>query len=75
MTEIGTADIAFAADEAAAVFRQHGISLPPETLAGLQEQLRGWAAGLRLCAIAMQRRVDPATFVAKLPGGESRLAD
>jgi len=75
VTEIGTAEMAFNVDEAVAVLLQHGVSLPPDALTGLQEQVRGWAAGLRLSAIAMQRRVDPASFVSALPGGDARLAD
>ena len=70
VTEIGTADMAFDVDEAARCFGSTACHCHRTTLAGLQEQVRGWAAGLRLCAIAMQRRVDPASFVSALPGGE-----
>ncbi|MGS0684869.1 hypothetical protein ACVBEQ_06920 [Nakamurella sp. GG22] len=74
VTEIRTAELAFDLDEASAVLRQHGVSLQPAMLVDLQDQVRGWAAGLRLCAIAMQRRVDPGQFVADLPAGDARLA-
>ena len=74
VTEIGAADLALDLDEAAAVLGQHGVSLRPVALTALQDQVRGWAAGLRLCAIAMQRRVDPESFVTGLPGGDARLA-
>ena len=75
VTQIGTADLAFHLDEAAAVLRQHGVALTPTTLIELQDHVRGWAAGLRLCAIAMQRRIDQESFVAGLPAADLRLAD
>jgi LuxR family maltose regulon positive regulatory protein len=75
VAEIGPADLAFDEGEAAAVLGQHGVSLSADALAGLQRQVRGWAAGLRLSAIAMQRQVDPDAFVAALPASGTRLAD
>lgn len=66
-------DLAFTGEEAADLLEQHGIRLPPDTLATLTEQTDGWAAGLRLCALAMQQRDDPAAFVASMPGADPTL--
>ena len=75
LTEIRTGELAFEPHEAAALLAQHGIHLSPGTLSELQRHTEGWAAGLRLCALAMGGRSDPAGFIARLPFGHAGLAD
>ncbi len=68
LVRIRNADLAFTEEEAACLLQQHGLQLPPAALSALTEQTSGWAAGLRLCALSMQRRGGPAPFEAPLPG-------
>lgn len=74
LERIRDADLAFTAEEAADLLRQHGIRLTPRGLASLTENTRGWAAGLRLSAVAMQRQADPDGFAAALPHAGGTLA-
>ena len=73
--QVGTADLAFTAEEAQGLLRQHGVRLSAPALASLTEQTGGWAAGLRLSAVAMQRRVDPDSFVTALPSAATALTE
>ncbi|HEX6935709.1 MAG TPA: LuxR C-terminal-related transcriptional regulator [Actinomycetes bacterium] len=60
LTEIGPADLAFTPDEAAELFRLHGVPVSNGTAAALTARTDGWATGLRLSALAMGRGSDPA---------------
>ncbi|MEU4422489.1 hypothetical protein AB0F81_17815 [Actinoplanes sp. NPDC024001] len=64
VTEIRSADLAFTAEEAAALIDGHGPRPAPEDLAALLERTEGWAVGLNLGA----------GFLAA-PDGGRRLAD
>ncbi|MEU1459689.1 LuxR C-terminal-related transcriptional regulator [Streptomyces sp. NPDC005727] len=75
MTEIRDAELAFTADEAAALLDRHGLRLSAEATRALVERTRGWAAGLRLCAMAAQQRPDPETYLADFEAGRSTIAD
>jgi LuxR family maltose regulon positive regulatory protein len=50
VTEIRARELAFTADEAAALVRGHGLILAPADLNRLLDRTEGWAAGLRLGA-------------------------
>ncbi|MFC6568978.1 LuxR C-terminal-related transcriptional regulator [Actinoplanes utahensis] len=50
LTEIHAGDLAFRADEAAALLAGRGRGRSPEALAALVRRTEGWAAGLRLAA-------------------------
>lgn len=71
VVQVTTSDLAFTREEAADLLRQHGVQLNAAALDMLTEHTRGWAAGLRMSALSMQRRVDPDAFVASLPGEHS----
>src|SRR5262249_31336964 len=58
LCEIRGADLAFTAAETAELLALHGVELPPPALAALLEHTEGWAAGLRLFAMALQGRGD-----------------
>src|SRR5215468_5881187 len=73
VVQIGAHDLAFTCEEAAALLRQHGVRLSAEALDLLTGHTGGWAAGLRLCAVAMQRLVDPDAFVMALPVSDTAL--
>lgn len=74
VAQLDGADLAFTPDEAAVLLRQHGVRLSADALASLTAYTGGWAAGLRLSAVAMQRRVDPNAFVAALPATDTAMA-
>ncbi|GKQ41485.1 LuxR C-terminal-related transcriptional regulator [Streptomyces sp. A012304] len=75
MTEIRDAELAFTAEEAAALLRTHGLCLAPSAVRALVERTRGWAAGLRLCALAARRSADPDTYLKRFEAGRSTVAD
>ncbi|MGZ3583081.1 MAG: LuxR C-terminal-related transcriptional regulator [Ktedonobacterales bacterium] len=60
MCELFVPDLYFTADEAREFFQQTlGVSLPPAVLAQIDGRVEGWAAGLRLIALALQGRETP----------------
>ncbi len=75
LTSIRAADLAFRADEAESLLAQHGIHLAPTAFDQLAQHVEGWAAGLRLCVVAMQQHRDPVRFIESLPSGRAGLAD
>ena len=50
------------------------MELPDCALAVLVERTEGWAAGLRLAAIALARHPDPERFVSEFSGSERTVA-
>jgi LuxR family maltose regulon positive regulatory protein len=64
LAEISREDLAFTVDEAADLFAGHGVTLPWLAIADLHARAEGWAAGLRLAAMALQRNTDPAQILA-----------
>jgi LuxR family maltose regulon positive regulatory protein len=52
ITELGFGDLAFTPDEARALLSAHDAGLPPDTTRVLVEKSHGWAASLRLAAVA-----------------------
>ncbi|MFJ8506514.1 LuxR C-terminal-related transcriptional regulator [Streptomyces avermitilis] len=75
MTEIRDAELAFTPEEAAALLELHGLRLSVHAARGLVERTRGWAAGLRLCALAAQERPDPETYLKEFEADRSTVAD
>ncbi|WP_409329881.1 LuxR C-terminal-related transcriptional regulator [Trujillonella humicola] len=73
LVRIRNADLAFTREEAGDLLRLHGVRISAGTLSALAEQTRGWAAGLRLSAVALQQRREPDAFVAGLPGADPAL--
>ena len=65
----------FSEDDAEAMLRAAGLDLPAEQVARLHQRTEGWAAGLRLAAIALRRAADPAAFIADFSGDERSMAD
>jgi LuxR family transcriptional regulator, maltose regulon positive regulatory protein len=55
LTEIRAADLAFTADETVALFANDGLDLRAVPMDRLLERTEGWAAGLRLAALALRR--------------------
>ncbi|WUO17832.1 LuxR C-terminal-related transcriptional regulator [Streptomyces sp. NBC_00289] len=75
LTEIRDAELAFTAEEAAALLDLHGLSLPVPAARALVERTRGWAAGLRLCALAARERPDPETYLKEFEADRTTVAD
>lgn len=75
ITEIRDAELAFTPEEAAVLLELHGLRLPVPAARALVERTRGWAAGLRLCALAARESPDPETYLKEFEAGRSTVAD
>lgn len=73
--DIRADDLAFRAEETAALVDRHGLPLSADAARMLTERTEGWAAGLRLCALAAQRADDPESFLKDFEAGHSTVAD
>jgi LuxR family maltose regulon positive regulatory protein len=73
LTEIRAADLAFSVAEARTLMAQHGVTLPPESLEALVRKDEGWAAGLRLAAMSMERHPEPARLAAEFGARQSAV--
>lgn len=75
MTEIRNAELAFTPEEAAVLLGLHGLRLPVTVAEALVERTRGWAAGLRLCALAAGESPDPETYLKRFEAERMAVAD
>jgi len=75
LAEIRAADLRFSLAEAGELFTAAGVELDEPTLAVLHARTEGWAAGLRLAALALAGHSDPARFAAGFSGTERTVAD
>ncbi|MCM2416709.1 LuxR C-terminal-related transcriptional regulator [Streptomyces sp. RKAG293] len=75
ITEIRNADLRFTQQDTQVLLRGHGLDVGEEDLRTLAERTEGWAAGLRLCALAMQRAMDPRAFIRDFAADRSTIAD
>ncbi|WP_154795024.1 LuxR C-terminal-related transcriptional regulator [Occultella kanbiaonis] len=73
--EYRSADLAFDRDEARALLAIENIDLVEADLGTLLARTDGWAAGLRLAALAMGHRSDRSTFVRNFAGTDRTVAD
>ncbi|MFD5585914.1 LuxR C-terminal-related transcriptional regulator [Streptomyces sp. NPDC127063] len=75
LTEIRDAELAFTPEETVTLLRLHGLDLSLPAALALVERTRGWAAGLRLCALAAQQSPDPEVYLKEFEAGHSPVAD
>ncbi len=75
LTEIRDAELAFTAREAGELLGRHGLSPPAAVVDALVDRTRGWAAGLRLCALAARESPEPETYLKEFEAGQSAVAD
>ncbi|MGV9531195.1 AAA family ATPase, partial [Streptomyces cellulosae] len=75
LTEIRDAELAFTPGEAARLMEAHGLRLSPAAVRGVVERTRGWAAGLRLCALAAEEAPDPELCLKEFEADRSAVAD
>jgi LuxR family maltose regulon positive regulatory protein len=73
LAEIRAGDLAFSVTEAGQVLAQHGCTVSADLVECLTRQTEGWAAGLRLAAMAMAAHPDPDQFVEELVTNQSAL--
>jgi LuxR family transcriptional regulator, maltose regulon positive regulatory protein len=75
LAEVRAADLRFSLAEAAELFTAAGLELPGPAVAVLHERTEGWAAGLRLAALAAAAHPDPQRFAARFSGAERTVAE
>ncbi|MEV6596263.1 LuxR C-terminal-related transcriptional regulator [Actinoplanes sp. NPDC051346] len=75
LTEIRSENLAFTTEEAAELLELHSVHLSPPGLASLLEHTEGWAAGLRLFAMALQDHRDAEHLVDTITGNEATIAE
>jgi LuxR family transcriptional regulator, maltose regulon positive regulatory protein len=75
LAEIRTADLRFTQRETREFLEASGIALSEAGVAKLHQRTEGWAAGLRLAAIALAGSPDPERFVAEFSGSNRTVAE
>ena len=75
LTELRAGDLTFTLAEARELFTAAGVVLDEPALAMLHERTEGWAAGLRLAALALAGHPDAARFAAEFSGDERTVAE
>ncbi len=76
MTEIRADDLRFNEDEAAQFLNQTmGLSLGAEEIRKLEERTEGWAAGLQLAALLLQRSPNPSEVLSAFTGSHRYIAE
>ena len=75
LTEIRAAELEFTPEETGELMRTAGVLVSAAGLATLHARTEGWAAGLRLAAMALARHTAPDRFVAEFAGSERTVAD
>ncbi|MEU7580865.1 LuxR C-terminal-related transcriptional regulator [Streptomyces sp. NPDC041068] len=73
LTELRTDDLAFDDRETVALLAQHGIDVPRQTVSALRRRTDGWAAGLRLAAMSLEKQSDPERYVAQFAGDDEAI--
>ncbi|MEU2491332.1 LuxR C-terminal-related transcriptional regulator [Streptomyces sp. NPDC007883] len=73
--EIRRSELAFTPRETAQLLRCHGLAPSQESVGALTDRTQGWAAGLRLCALAMQRTEDAEHFAQSFAASQNAVAD
>ena len=75
LAEVRADDLRFSLAEAAELFTAAGLELPESAIERLVERSEGWAAGLRLAALAAAGDPDPARFAEEFSGTERTVAE
>ncbi|MEU5366414.1 LuxR C-terminal-related transcriptional regulator [Streptomyces sp. NPDC005925] len=75
LTEIRGSELSFTPAEADELLRLHGLHLSVQATSALVERTRGWAAGLRLSALAARESADPERYLKEFEADHSTVAD
>ncbi len=74
LNELRVDELRFTLEEARALLAAAGISISDDSLQMLHQRTEGWAAGLRLAALALASRSDAELFVREFSGSERTVA-
>ncbi|KOG50039.1 transcriptional regulator [Streptomyces virginiae] len=74
IVEIRHADLRFTHEDAEALLGEHRLDISQPGIRRLMERTEGWAAGVRLCALAMQRSADPEAFLRQFAADRTTIA-
>jgi LuxR family maltose regulon positive regulatory protein len=75
LTSVRAADLAFSAADAVELFGAHGLDVSEASVHALTARMGGWAAGLRLAALAAQEAPDAEACLRDFEAGQSTIAD
>ena len=75
LADIRAADLRFTERETRQFLEASGIALSEAGVARLHQRTEGWAAGLRLAAMALASSPDPERFVAEFSGSSRTVAE
>ncbi|MGH3289923.1 MAG: hypothetical protein ACRDPD_35465, partial [Streptosporangiaceae bacterium] len=75
LAEIRAHDLKFTLEDAGLLLTAAGVQLPGLALAALHGRTEGWAAGLRLAALALAGHPDPERLAAEFSGTERTVAE
>ncbi len=76
LTEIRALDLRFTQEETDAFLRgKMGLELSSQDVATLEERTEGWAVGLQLAGLSMQKYVDPRAFIANFSGNNRYILE
>jgi LuxR family maltose regulon positive regulatory protein len=75
LAEIRADQLRFTLDETRAFLADSGVRLCDDDVAKLYRRTEGWAAGLRLAALALAGNADPGRFVAEFSGSDRTVAE
>jgi LuxR family maltose regulon positive regulatory protein len=75
VVEIDPTELVFTRAESVLLLEGAGVTLTDPQAGRLWERTEGWAAGLRLTAMALRSKADPDAFVAQFAGDEAPVAD
>lgn len=73
--EVRADALRFTPEDAAALLAASGLDLDPRQVATLHDRTEGWAAGLRLAALALRASDDVDGFLTHFSGDERSVAD
>ena len=75
LCELRADRLRFSPTETATLLERSGLHLTPAQVDTLHQRTGGWAAGLRLAALALSRTTDRDAFLDQFSGNDSSVAD
>jgi LuxR family transcriptional regulator, maltose regulon positive regulatory protein len=75
LRELRGKDLAFTTEETATYLAELGLELPRTSVDTLQARTEGWAAGVRIAALALAGTDDRCALVERFGGGDHAVAD
>ena len=76
LNEIRALDLRFTQEETEAFLRGvMGLELSRQDVAALEDRTEGWAVGLQLAGLSMQKQADPKSFIADFSGSNRYILD